>query len=285
MASSSPWNGAAPFLRWAGGKRKLVPTLAKFIPEDLNKRRYWEPFLGAGSLFFALRPRPRQAVLLDANEHLIDCFWSVRENPREVRRQLVKHEKNHSREYYYRVREQYNEAHERTCAQAARFIYLNKASFNGIFRVNEEGRYNVPFGSERLRRLPDLKQLTAVSRTLWRTSLRKGDYRDVLAHATKGDFVYLDPPYPPLNGTAYFRHYTKGRFSIEDHEKVAALARKLARRGCIVMISNADTDSIRRLYTEWSLLPVKARRWVSCLSNKQLAPELIITNYGTKGWN
>lgn len=265
-----------PFLRWAGGKRLLVRRLLNFIPADLRDRLYREPFLGAGSLFFAVQPR--RAVLSDANEHLIRCYEHVRDDWELVGRYLRDHRSSDCENHYYRVRDVYNTS-AFSPAQAARLIYLNKACFNGIFRVNEKGSFNVPYGRKDRPALPNNPSLRAASRILIRAVLCVADYRRALADATEGDFVYLDPPYPPLDGTAYFTHYTKDRFNQEDQQELADWVQKLDKIGCLVMMTNADTRLIRSLYCRFDVVPIRVRRFLSCKAKRHSADELIITNY------
>ena len=265
-----------PFLRWAGGKRQLRKTLLTFLPTDIRQRTYREPFLGGGSLFFAIRPR--SAVLSDANEHLIRCYEFVRDQPALVARYLQWHSSKDSETYYYRVRDKYN-ASSFSAAQAARFIYLNKTCFNGIFRVNTEGRFNVPYGHKNSPAIPDENELNNIATVLIKASLQAATFERALAGASGGDFIYLDPPYPPLNGTAYFTHYTCGRFSEQDQAKLATQVHELNRRGCLLMISNADTPLIRRLYRNYELVSLPVIRFLTCKSVRHKVKELVITNY------
>ncbi len=265
-----------PFLRWAGGKRQLRKILLNFLPEDMGQRTYREPFLGGGSLFFAIRPKT--AILSDANEHLIRCYKFVRDEPGLVARYLHSHAAKDGEAYYYRVREEYNRS-EFSAAQAARFIYLNKTCFNGIFRVNAKGKFNVPYGRKESPAIPSENDLIAIAGILKDTSLKASSYEKALENASKEDFIYLDPPYPPLNGTAYFTHYTKDRFSEEDQKTLAERVHELDRCGCMLMISNADTPLIRRLYRKYELVSLPVIRYLTCKSVRHKVKELVITNY------
>jgi DNA adenine methylase len=265
-----------PFLRWAGGKRQLRKILLNFLPEEIGQRTYREPFLGGGSLFFALRPKA--AILSDANEHLIRCYEFVRDEPRLVARYLQSHAAKDGEAHYYRVREEYNRS-EFSAAQAARFIYLNKTCFNGIFRVNAQGKFNVPYGRKESPAIPSDNNLIATAGILKDTLLKASSYEKALEDASKGDFIYLDPPYPPLNGTAYFTHYTSDRFSEEDQKNLAKQVHELDRCGCLLMISNADTPLIRRLYRKYELVSLPVIRYLTCKSVRHKVKELVITNY------
>jgi DNA adenine methylase len=269
-----------PFLRWAGGKRQLKRILLAFLPLDVSERTYREPFLGGGSLFFALQPRA--AILSDANKHLIKCYEFVRDQPEVVARHLRFHALKNTKAHYYRVREEYNNT-EFSAAQAARFIYLNKTCFNGIFRVNAQGKFNVPYGWKESPAIPSDDDLIGIAAILKNASLKASSYEMALENASKGDFIYLDPPYPPLNGTAYFTHYTIDRFSVQDQTKLADCVNELDRGRCLFMISNADTPLIRRLYRKYELVSLPVIRYLTCKSARHKVKELIITNYEVQG--
>jgi DNA adenine methylase len=265
-----------PFLRWAGGKRQLRRILLNFLPPDVGNRTYREPFLGGGSLFFALQPKT--AALSDANEHLIKCYEFVRDEPTLVARYLRLHASRDTESYYYRIREEYNDS-SFSSAQAARFIYLNKTCFNGIFRVNSKGKFNVPYGRKESPAIPGDDELTIISGILKNASLKASSFEKALEHSSKGDFIYLDPPYPPLNGTAYFTHYTIDRFSVQDQTKLANCVNELDRGRCLFMISNADTPLIRALYRKYKLVSLPVIRYLTCKSVRHKVKELVITNY------
>ena len=270
-----------PFLAWAGGKHHLVKRFLAFLPGDLEQRTYREPFLGAGSFFFTLRPT--RAFLSDANTHLISCYEYVRDNPGRVADCLTQHGSKSTREYYYRVRNEYNGC-SFSNAQAARFIYLNKACFNGIFRVNRKGMFNVPFGRKKRLVLPSRTLLKEASRALCQATLSATPFDTALQAASSGDFIYLDPPYPPLNGSSFFRHYTTDRFQIADHRQLAEWVRELNTRGCLIMLSNADIPAIRQLYRGFNITALSVTRYVTCKATKHRVRELIVTNYRRKEW-
>jgi len=273
-------NGAVPkigpFLRWAGGKRQLRKVLLNFLPADIAQRTYREPFLGGGSLFFAIQPK--SAILSDANEHLIRCYEFVRNEPSLVARYLQTHAGRDTETYYYRVRDEYNRSLY-SAAQAARFIYLNKTCFNAIFRVNSKGKFNVPYGQKKSPAIPDEDELNGIATILSNASLQAASFEKALAGTARGDFTYLDPPYPPLNGTAYFTHYTSDRFSEQDQKKLADSVHELDKAGCLLMISNADTPVIRRLYRRYELLSLPVTRFLTCKAVRHKVQELVITNY------
>lgn len=266
-----------PFLRWAGGKSRSTKYIEKLVPQKYNN--YWEPFLGSGALFFHLLPK--KSFLSDINSDLISCYKFVRDYPDEIFNELQFHQERNSEEYYYIIRDIYNSSTE-SISQAARFIYLNKTNFNGIFRVNVSGHYNVPYGHKEPPSLPSRINLINVSQALKNTTLLNKHYREILMceNLKPGDFVYLDPPYPPLDiKTANFTHYTSNRFTWNDQLEVSEFANKLSEIGCFVMISNSDQDKIRSLYSNWRLFKLPVVRWIAANGNRKKFSELIITNY------
>ncbi|TET10394.1 MAG: Dam family site-specific DNA-(adenine-N6)-methyltransferase [Candidatus Atribacteria bacterium] len=267
-----------PFLRWIGGKQNLIKFLIKFVPEDYNKHKYYEPFLGAGSMFFKIIPD--NAYLSDYNFHLINCYKMIAEYPYKVHNLLNLFLKNDSKKYYYKIRANFNRNIKKfSYVQAAKFIYLNKTCFNGIYRVNKEGSFNVPYGYKENLSIPTLQYLNDLSFILKKVKLECFSYENIYSLVKKGDFVYLDPPYPPLNGSSYFSHYTKERFFSDDQKRLAVFAEKLSNKGCNVLISNADTKEIRELYLKWYKKPIDVVRYVSCKSKRRRVKELIIANY------
>lgn len=269
---------ARPFLRWAGGKTRSIPFLQDHLPPDFTpKSMYYEPFLGAGALFFYLEPA--RAALSDSNSGLIECYKAIQQDPELLSKYLREHKSRTSKEYYYRMRQVYNKA-EPSLAKAALFIYLNKACFNGIWRVNKRGDFNVPYGFKEPPALPSREELRRVSAALSRTVLTQRDYKDAVRSARKGDFVYFDPPYPPLNGTSEYTHYTRERFTKEDHKKLAQVAKGLSKRGCRVLISNSDTAFIRSLYKDYfNIYELEVTRWIRTDGVRYKVKELAITNY------
>ena len=265
-----------PFLRWAGGKSLFIGSVLKHFPSENIIGTYYEPFLGAGSAFLAYKPK--QAVLSDLNQALIRTFEAIKLKPALVFHHLESFSEKDCGAYFYKIREEYNLA-SHSYKQAARFIYLNKACFNGIFRVNTSGKFNVPYGNKKTLAIPSLNHLKDISSRLQHATLLAEDYRLVTETARKGDLVYLDPPYPPLNGSSYFTHYTKERFSLDAQSDVARLASLLSKKGCFVIITNADTPSVRKLYRGWRKISIERTRWITSSKTKHKVKELIITNY------
>jgi len=264
-----------PFLRWAGGKCKFVHEIVSRLPALAPGRTYFEPFLGAGAVFLAYAPN--KAILSDLNPDLINVFQGVRDDVSKLVVTLQSIHYRDSEESYYRVRDRFNNGGV-PCLQAARFIYLNQTSFNGIYRVNAIGRYNVPYGFKSHPNIPTKRELDAASRLLKNAEILLSDYRISTASAGEGDVVYLDPPYPPLNGTSYFTHYTKERFSEDDQVSVAQTAEALRARGCFVMVTNADTALIRKLYSGWHISEIMRPRWITSSRHKHRVIELVITS-------
>ncbi len=274
--NNSQQNRIEPVLRWAGGKYRLICHLRSFLPEKFNQRVYHEPFFGAGSLFFFVQPR--KANISDANHHLIHCFKQIRDNPDLVHTYLKYHASNNCQQYYYKVRNQYNKA-SFSIAQAARFIYLNKTCFNGIFRVNKKDHFNVPYGWKEPPKLPSKDSLKKFSTILKNAKIKTMHFNNALKKVNESDFVYLDPPYPPLNGTSYFSHYTTDRFSEDEQKHLADLVKGIDQNGALIMMSNADTPLIRDLYSSFIINKLSVTRNISCKAKRHKVSELVITNY------
>lgn len=267
--------GPKPFLKWAGGKSRLVPILRKCVPRNFG--RYFEPFLGGGALFFNLLPA--SAVLGDSNCELIHCFQTVRDRPDDVIEYL--RTLTVSREEYYRIRD-INPETLSGAARAARFIYLNKTCFNGLYRVNKRGRFNTPFGQYSKVVLADSESLLSASRALRDAELRCEDYSSVAKNALAGDFVYLDPPYLPVGKYSDFKRYTEKQFYESDHEKLAEVFRLLSLKGCYVLLSNSHHEKIANLFGGFYQVTVSMPRFINCRGDGRGAvKELLISNYPT----
>lgn len=232
-------NQISPFLRWAGGKRSLIPQIEPRLPANLDV--YYEPFLGGGALFFKVRPL--RAILSDINPDLISCYLQVRSQPERVIDRLRQF--RYSKDEYYRIRESKPKTE---IGKAARFIYLNRTCWNGLYRVNRNGKFNVPFGRYKNPTLCNDKLLRSASNALGTAKIFVTDFEDAVCDAAKGDFVYMDPPYTVLHNNNSFLKYNDCIFKWSDQIRLAKLAKELDRRGCYVMISNAYSSSIRDLY-------------------------------------
>lgn len=265
-----------PFLKWAGGKSQLLEQYAAFFPQRYN--RYLEPFLGGGAVFFYLEPD--EAILSDYNKDLIQCFLVVKNNVKQLINLLKIHKEHHGKEYYEKMRKDYNTKKLGKVERVAILIYLNKSCFNGLYRVNSKGEFNVPFGKYRNPAIFDEENLLAASKLLKRTKLCSGDFSKVLDYTERDDFVYLDPPYYPLNKTSSFTSYTAEKFLEEEQERLANVFKELDKKKCKVMLSNSDTKFIKNLYKDYRIETVKANRAISCIGNKR-GPinELVVLNY------
>lgn len=253
--------------------------MRKLLPSDFEQRTYREPFLGGGSLFFALQPS--KAILSDANQHLIMAYNCVRDHPDLVYGYLLEHKRKDCEKYYYQIRELYNKKRNGgdSVAQAARFIYMNKMCYNGIFRVNRAGIFNVPYGRYKTVSVPTREHLRKVSSVLQSKEIFAASFKNALEEVEKGDFIYLDPPYPPLNGTSYFTHYTSDKFDDKDQEKLSATVKDLDSLGCLVMVSNANKKNIRKLYRGYNIISLKVTRYITCNKVRHKVREIIIRNF------
>ena len=266
-----------PFLKWAGGKTRLLRSLRESLPRQ-GFSRYFEPFVGGGALFFHLAPN--EAVLGDSNPELINCYEVVRDHPVELTGELSKFRISEAEFYKQRG---LNPDELSPVKRAARLIYLNKTCYNGLYRVNKLGLFNTPYGRRSDVRLVDQANLTRASKLLKRARLLCVEYRDSLELAGKGDFVYLDPPYVPVGKYSDFKRYTKDQFGEADHEHLAEVFRELASRGCFVLLSNSSNRKTTRLYSGFVQRVVKMPRFVNCKGEgRGRVDELLISNYEPK---
>lgn len=249
---------AKPFLKWAGGKRQLLPELLKHVPEKI--RTYREPFLGGGALFFALADRLTDARLSDANAELVTAYDGIKHfDLGRIESLLRHHESTHSREHFRSVREARDLP---WYAATARMIYLNRAGFNGLYRVNKSGQFNVPWGKRETVSF-DYDNLRACSSALQSAQVFTADFRVAIAEAQDGDFVYCDPPYVPNSETANFTTYTRDGFTLEDQHALKRCALAAKERGANVLLSNSDTWKTREIYEGWNMRTVQARRSIN----------------------
>lgn len=272
---------ASPFLKWAGGKSQLLEQFDAFLPKKID--RFIEPFVGGGSVFFHLKHRfpTMRAVLRDINPELINCYICVRDRLDELIPLLDSHlaQFNQRRdEYYYEVRGQHDLTD--VMERAARMIFLNKTCFNGLWRVNASGKFNVPIGSYKTVTLYKPDNLLAVSRALRGADIAVQDFAHTLAGAGKGDFVYVDPPYHPLSSTASFTSYTKDSFGAEEQQKLADCFAKASKHGARLMLSNSDTEFTRKLYSGFNIQTVQANRAInSKAAGRGAISELLVLSW------
>ena len=271
--------GLRPLLKWAGGKRGLLPQLAPLLPAGFERRRLLEPFAGGAALFFGY-PVP-SALLSDVNARLIQTYAAVRAHVDSVIAHLAELAMRHDAATYYEIRARFNSERFACPAEAAAaFIYLNKTCFNGLYRVNRRGEFNVPIGRYTRPRILDSEALLAASRRLRAADLQVAGFQAVLDRAQPGDFVYLDPPYVPRSHTASFAAYAAAGFTEHDQVQLMHVFVELERRGVHAMLSNSDTPFVRTLYRHWDVQRVSARRAVGCsAASRQSVDELVIRNY------
>jgi DNA adenine methylase len=265
-----------PFLKWAGGKGQLIEQFRPMLPPRFG--RYFEPFVGSGALFFALRPRA--ATLTDVNRELVDCYTAVQKQVERVIVALRTHEYDEG--HYYRVRDLDPDSLPLP-KRAARTIFLNKTGYNGLYRVNRKGRFNVPFGrytNPGFRHADSLDNLRACARALRGVKIGVRDFADVVRHARAGDFVYFDPPYVPVSSTAAFTSYAPGGFGPAEQERLAVVFQKLSDKGVLAMLSNSDTEAVRALYADFRIDMVHASRSInSKVDRRGKVGEVVVRNY------
>lgn len=266
-------------MKWVGGKTKLLPELRARMPP--RHRCYYEPFVGGAAMFFALAPD--DACLGDMNQALIDTYRAVRDHVEEVIGRLEEHKARHSKHgYYYEIRETWNAQRWQSdgVGSAAAFIYLNKTCFNGLWRVNRRGEFNVPEGDYAGPPNVDPDNLRRAARALHKARLLVNEYDATTAHAEEGDFVYFDPPYDPVSKTSSFTSYTKNAFGKDQQKRLAEHARALRDKGVQVMLSNNDTPYVRSLYPDFTVDSVKCGRSINSKGDKRgKVDEVIITSY------
>lgn len=284
---------AKPFVKWAGGKRQLISELLENKPTDFD--RYFEPFVGAGALFFELSYEP--SILVDINTDLINAYKVIKHSVDKLIDLLKIHKQNHSEEYFYKVRGIWT----RKCKElgleesdllnvndlneielAARFIFLNRTCYNGLYRKNSSGEFNVPFGDYKNPKICDEENLLAVSKLLSKATIINDHFTIIKNEFSigKGDFIYFDPPYVPLSETSDFTSYTKNGFDEKAQKRLVSLFEFVDSQGGYCMLTNSDTKFVRENYSGYNINVVKAKRAINCKGSKRgEINELIITNY------
>ena len=266
-----------PIVKWVGGKRQLMFELLKNMPQNYN--RYFEPFIGGGALFFELQPD--NAYISDMNEELINLYQVVRDNVDELITDLQKHDI--SKEYFIEIRnidrtkdyENWSDIQ-----KASRFIYLNRTCFNGMYRVNSKGEFNVPFGHYKNPRIVDENNLINCSNLLQRTEILHADFSEILTKVQKDDFVYFDPPYVPLSETSSFTSYTKDGFDIDMQFKLRDVCDELDSMEVKFLLSNSDTKLVNELYENYNIKKVFASRQINANADgRGKITEVLVRNY------
>lgn len=271
----------APFVKWAGGKRQLLPQIEERMPEKYNN--YIEPFVGGGAVVFGLLPE--NALINDINEALINAYRQICNEPDmflKVINKLDQEMWEDGKKYYYSLREHYNDKlmkAEYDVELAALFVFINKHCFNGLYRVNGKGLFNVPYNNSR-RSSVDESVIMEVSEYLQGITIMNGDFREISASAKKGDFIFLDSPYAPLNPTS-FESYTKEGFDIESHRRLSKFYDELTAKGCYCMLTNHNTELINELYGNkgYKIDVVSVKRMINSDASNRVGEEVIICNY------
>ncbi len=267
------------FIKWAGGKTQLLSQFETFFPTHFNK--YYEPFLGSGAVFFKIKNLypEKEFLLSDNNSELINCYEIVKNDVEGLIELLKEHRLKHSKEYYYYQRN-IDTTNLSKIESVARFIYLNKTCFNGLYRVNSKGKFNVPIGSYKNPSIFQEKDLIEAQKLLQGVTLKTMPFEKIINIAQKNDFIYLDPPYHPLSLTSSFTSYTSISFSENDQRRLAEVYRQLDKKGCLLMLSNSYSEFILELYDGYRIEQVSAKRMINCNGKKRGAiPEAVVLNY------
>lgn len=270
------------FVKWAGGKTRLLQQFEQYIPDKID--RYFEPMVGSGAVFFYVQKRhkPKYSMIFDINKDLINLYTHVRDDTDQLIPILKEHKMSHNKnpkKYYYEMRDKFNKTKD-PLEKSALLIYLNKTCYNGLYRVNSKGGFNVPFGRYKNPAILQEEKLRAASKLLKNVEIKKMSFNKILDFVKDDDFVYFDPPYYPLSKTSSFTSYQKGAFLDKEQRNLAKVFKALDEKQCSVMLSNSEHDFIRKLYSGYDIQVVKAKRMISCNANGRGAiSELVIRNY------
>lgn len=267
------------FLKWAGGKRRILNELEGLFPKKID--RYFEPFLGAGAVFFFMKQKynPKFCMISDINKDLIDTFIAVRDNPTKLISHLKYFKKKHSEKFYYKIREKSNKYKLDDLKRIAAFIYLNKTCFNGLYRVNSKNEFNVPYGKYKNPEIFNEENINFASRLLQGVKIKKQDYRKIKELVKVGDFVYLDPCYDPIKKTS-FANYTPKRFCKADRIELARFIKVLRKKRVNIILSNNNLPEIRKIYSDFKIKKILAPRSINAdpVGRKKVI-ELAISNF------
>ena len=279
----SPLVKCSPFVKWAGGKRQLLAELDQRLPPSWDT--YYEPFVGGGALLVNLENQGRlsRAVISDLNAELINLYRVVQDTPDALITALSDEAFRNDEESYKLLKEKFNTligSPSHAVERAALLVYLNKHGFNGLWRVNQDGRFNVPFGSHRKRSIPSASSILKFSAMLKKVTVLNRDFEAAVKPARKGDFIYFDPPYQPLSKTASFTDYNSRGFPFSEQERLARLFRRLSKKGVRIMLSNSKVPEIEELYEGFRIESVNAKRFINCNGERRRGiQEIIVTNY------
>jgi DNA adenine methylase len=274
---------AKPFLKWVGGKGQLLTQFQSLFPKKYNS--YFEPFIGGGAVFFSINPP--KAHINDINKTLVQTYAHIKNDVEKLIKSLTKLEKEFltkdteaRKEFYYSIREKYNSLSHEDFKKSLYFLFFNKTAFNGVYRENSKGGFNVPMGSYKNPKIVDEENLREVSKMLSNTKITSGSFVDAVKNAKAGDFVYFDPPYHPLSETSSFTSYSKDSFSKDDQIRLRDLFVELDRRGVYVMLSNSSAPFIQEIYSGYTQIPVYASRMINSKADKRgKISEVVIINY------
>ena len=273
-----------PFVKWAGGKRQLIPQIEKHLPEKFSS--YFEPFLGGGALLFHLLSENKnlKGYVSDLNSDLVLAYVTIRDNLNGLLKSLQKHSDNYfsdSKSYYYSVRETNPKSQ---IEKVSRLLFMNRTCFNGLYRVNSKGKFNVPLGRYSNPNIVQEENLRSVNQFLNHNKIiiKCQDFSSTVEKAKRGDFVYFDPPYQPVSKTANFTSYTNGNFGLNDLKRLAKVSNQLTKKGVNVLLSNSSSKQVRELFSskDWEIFEIEANRAINSDSNKRTGhSELLIKNY------
>ena len=264
-------NSVKPLLKWAGGKRQLLDIILKNFPPKFNK--FIEPFVGGGALFFYLNKR--NSIISDTNEELINLYNQVAKNPRSIIRNIKKFK--NTKNFFYKTRKKNPN---NNILKASRIIYLNRTCFNGLYRVNRKGEFNVPYGNYKNVSFVDKQNLAKASKLLKQTKILNEDYKKILIkYAKKGDLIFLDPPYFPISKYSDFKRYTKEQFYLKDHINLAKLFSELDKKGCYLILTNSKNKEILKLYNNYNIQIFDTQRIINKIGSKRTGKDILVKNF------
>jgi DNA adenine methylase len=278
---------AKPFLKWVGGKTKLVPELVEMFPKKFNN--YFEPFVGGGALFYEVIQKYNVGFssINDINKKLIIAYKQIKQNPKKLISLLKTIDDEYKKlsleekeKYFYSIRKKYNEETIDDKTTASYLIFLNKTCFNGMYRENSKGQYNIPFGDQKNPNICDKENILGVSKCLKNTEITDYSFEESVKKCKKNDLIYFDPPYYPVNATSSFTAYSKSSFGEIEQKKLKEVFTDLANRGCFVMLSNSHTPFIKELYKDFHINYRYAARSINSKGDKRgKIKEVVVTNY------